>query len=266
MFTKRKQRAEEWSMNSLGQRKVTQPVAKFESLDCGMPAFSMQKEFGYNHVRHHPDPIKSKLNAAELEQIQHNQDSLCKHDSLPPNLAFDVNQALATSHGKAGQFFEKRKQRADKYIVDEDSRKNWQPQNTVLQTQLAPPDSSPLAGARLYKSPWEAAVEGRLESAFEDSQQLVYQQPPQLHQPLNVITNQPGTAAMQLNAKNQTFKPVTPGYSPAFSGLGVPSAPKQKTRLEMMLEAKDGPTLIASQQGNTNRPFNHGRLMGMSTI
>ena len=268
MFSKRKQRADEWSMNSQGQRKDIQQVPKVDNFTPGMPAFSMQrKEFGYNHVRHHPDPIKSKIDAAELEQIQHNQEFLCKHDALPPNIAFDINEALATSHGKAGQFFEKRKQRAEKYVVDENSRRNWQPHNTTLQTQVESLEKQSFTTTRQYKSPWEAAAEGHLDSAFQDlSATAGYGQPSpqqqlglQSSKPLNVITNQPDVQQSQLNIKYKSFQSVTPGYSPAHSEVKMAPAfntlPKQKTRLEMMLEKST--TDLPSYQMNGSTGASH---------
>lgn len=282
MFTKRKQRADEWTMNSQGQRRDIQQMTRYDSLSSGMPVFSMQKkEFGYNQVRHHPDPIKSKINAAELEQIQHNQDSLCKHDSLPPNVAFDINQALATSQGKAGQFFERRKQRAEKYVVDENSRKAWQPHGNNLTVLIDQTDDTRGAVPRSYKSPWEAAMEGRLDSAFDSQEQNVtrggYQQvtEPQIHQPLNVITNNHVEGDRQhLETKYKSFKPVTP---PMYTPSTVPGAaiaspaigsmlPKQKTRLEMMIEGSNAP--VASFPTNyeptshMNRSLqSHGELL-----
>ncbi|XP_067945021.1 synaptopodin-2-like isoform X2 [Watersipora subatra] len=283
MFTKRKQRAEEWSMNSQGQRRNIQQVTPHDSLDSGIPKFSMhRKEFGYNQVRHHPDPIKSKIDAAELEVIQHNQNSLCKHDTLPPNIAFDVNEALATSHGKAGQFFERRRQRAEKYIVDENNRKNWQPQASSNTLSTKPSLSSV---TRPYKSPWEAAAEGKLESAFEDMPHNPAYQKPTLHspaiqrpaesssayqkpvfstqqyQPLNVITNHADTSSPGTNVKYKTFKPVNPVIKSTPSERGVPSTctpPKQKTRLELMLEGSTS-TTSATCINNSNNMSNSPR-------
>lgn len=251
MFTKRKQRAEEWTKNSQGQRKEIQPIAPFNSLSTGMPEFTMQrKEFGYSQVRHHPDPIKSKLSAAELEQIQHNQNYLCKHDSLPPNIAFDINQALSKSQGKAGQFFERRRQRAEKYVVDENSRRNWQkPPNTNLDVHIENVNVEGQVVNRSYKSPWEAAIEGRLDSAFgEQPQSSPMPSDGSLYQPLNVITNQAPVQPPTLNVKYNTFKPVRRGAVQSSSlgmtpGGGSSTLPRRKTRLEMMLEGDSEPSV-----------------------
>lgn len=276
MFSKRKNRAEEWVLNSQGQRRENQITQSYDSLDGGMPVFSMQrKEFGYNQVRHHPDPIKSRISAAELEHIQHNQNSLCKHDTLPPNIAFDINQALSQSHGKAGQFFEKRRQRAEKYVVDENNRRNWQPQNPNLQVQIEQPELMSPGGNKVYVSPWDAAADGRLDAAFPEAQQnMGYMQQSQpmgngysssQHQPLNVITNQQQNTQPQLNVKYKTFKPVKTGFaaSPA-STFSSHTLPKPKTRLDMMLEQQAAPspapaasTLTLQQQpssGFNNQP------------
>lgn len=260
MFSKRKQRAEDWAMSSQGQRRDNQLTTSYDSLDGGMPRFAMQrKEFGYNQVRHHPDPIKSKLNSAELEQIQHNQDSLCKHDALPPNIAFDINQALSQSHGKAGQFFEKRRQRAEKYVVDENNRRAFQHHNPSLQMQIEQPAYSAPSVNRPYKSPWEAAAERRLETAFPEEQARP-QQPQAMmsnrytvqQQPLSIITNQQQNAQPQLNIKYKTFTPIKPNLGanqPAFTGSST--LPKPRTRLDMMLEQRaTGAAATTSAQNN----------------
>lgn len=243
-------------MSSQGQRRDSQLTTSYDSLDGGMPRFSMQrKEFGYNQVRHHPDPIKSKLNAAELEQIQHNQDSLCKHDALPPNIAFDINQALSQSHGKAGQFFEKRRQRAEKYVVDENNRRAFHHHQPNLHTQIEQQEYSSPNLNRPYRSPWEAASEGRLDSAFTEEQGRLQQQQQQQQammsngyvphqqqqQPLSVITNQQPNAQPQLNVKYKTFTPVKPSFAANQLPIGGSSTlPKTRTRLDMMLENRAG--------------------------
>lgn len=274
MFSKRKEKANEWSMDSQGQKKAIQQTGQFDDLYSDRPTFSMKsKEFGYNQVRHHPNPIKSKIDAAELEQIQHNQDFLCKHDTLPPNLAFDVNHALAESHGKAGQFFEKRRQRAEKYIVDENNRKNWYPNSTNLQVQINQPENhsqSHSTPTKPYVSPWDAAAQGNLELAYQTMPQpnsVKYHQTPlansYVQQPLNVITDQSNARnGPQLNVKYKIIKPVTP--SPGISNYSSPisnTLPRRKTRLDMMIEGNSGSNYdSAANNSNIHANLNYSTL------
>lgn len=158
MFSRRKQRAEEWSMDSQGTRyqaPITQPSYQMHGDVYHHPG--PRREFGYQHVRHHPDPIKSKLSMDELERMQQDPNALCHHDELPPNIAFDVTEALSHSRGKAAQIFAKRKARAEKYTVDEVPEPR-PPATTLLQVQVGSQQHSPY---KPYVSPWETAMAGQ---------------------------------------------------------------------------------------------------------
>lgn len=269
MFMKRKQRADQWSMASQGQKRdmpQTDNYDFYNSLESSQEPTrpALRREFVYNTVRHHPDPMKTKLSAAELEQLQHNQDALCKHDAIPPNIAFDINEALAHSRGKAGQFFEKRRQRAEKYVVDENNVKNWQPQTSFAPMQIETPNYSQPTN-QSYVSPWQAAMEGQLDKAFPESQPL--HSSVQMTQPLSVITNQQHQQQPpQLQVKYKAFKPVAVSNShasPAISQQMNYTLPRTKTRLEQMLEAGSEPNTAMSSPAPTS--YNSYRAPSLPT-
>jgi len=255
MFNKRKQRAEEWSMASQGQRRETNPTGGSMYDDpTYYSAPPPRKEFGYNQVRHHPDPIKAKLSMEELERLQHDQSSLCKHDELPPNMAFDVNAALSHSHGKAGQIFARRKARAEKYTVDESNVKQYVDPPTLLQAPLTQP-----LYTRQYTSPWEAAASGQLDLAFTDFNGNT----PSVHsdqsQPAYSKISYSDTRSMtsapepKLDVNFKSFRPVqyTPG-SQVVGGLsGSQTLPRRRTRLEEMLEG-GGTSSLTFNMGQSN--------------
>lgn len=259
MFTKRKMRADEWSMDSQGQRRdmpLTDNYDLYNSIESSQTGPSrpvLRKEFGYNTVRHHPDPMKTKLTTAELEQLQHNQDALCKHDAIPPNIAFDINEALAQSRGKAGQFFEKRRQRAEKYVVDENNVKNWQPQPNFAPMQIETPDYSQSL-SKPYISPWQAAMNGKLDAAFPEQNKPLHSSV-HMSQPLSVITNQSRQQQpAQLQVKYKSFTPVsvpTSYTAPAPLQPMSHTLPRAKTRLEQMLEANSEPNTALSSPAMT---------------
>ena len=262
MFMRRKQKSDQWSMDGQGQRRDAPSTHNYDLLGMenmkapGRP--TLRREFVYNTVRHHPDPIKSKLNAAELEHIQHDQEALCKHDSLPPNLAFDINQALSHSRGKAGQIFEKRRQRAEKYVVDENQVRNTQ-YNRPATVEV--PDRF---NAHSYVSPWQAAMAGRLDMGFQPNSQ-----PSPNHKPLHIITSQPSAQQAQLNVKYKSFKPVQApagtesGYQ--MSGMnGSQTLPRSKTRLEQMIAG--GNNSMTRPLNNMAAPMNSSGLENSSAL
>ncbi|XP_067672528.1 uncharacterized protein [Haliotis asinina] len=105
---------------------------------------------------------KMSLSQEEFERLRLDSQR-CEHQSVSPNQCFDIAQSLKSSKGKAGKLFEKRRQRVEKYVIDETN------------AQKSPVKPAPLGGlTKPLKgplSPWDAALQnpsGSVEKAFED--------------------------------------------------------------------------------------------------
>ena len=96
-----------------------------------------------------------------------------------PKVAFSIAQDLKSSQGKAAKIFAKRRERAEKFTVDEQNVKS-PPSRMSYPPNMMPPSSGMMGSAaasveapaaqfspRPTKSPWQAAVDGDLAQAFE---------------------------------------------------------------------------------------------------
>ncbi|CAD5123077.1 DgyrCDS11455 [Dimorphilus gyrociliatus] len=132
---------------------------------------------------------ESALSAEEFERMRLLEQKNT-HDSINPQMCFNLAAALKSSKGKGGQIFAKRKARADKYIVDESNvalpatspNKNYMAKilastnfnQEVEETKRVdsgpPPNKLDTMISRKPKmTPWEAAASDpyNIEPAFE---------------------------------------------------------------------------------------------------
>ena len=105
---------------------------------------------------------KMSMKKDEFERLRL-QAQKCDHRVVSPGTCFDIVADLKASKGRGGRLFERRKNRADKFIIDESNAKLPGPKHTRLESLL---DVTPL---KSRQSPWEAAQsgsQGSVDAAF----------------------------------------------------------------------------------------------------
>ncbi|XP_071106269.1 synaptopodin-2-like isoform X1 [Haliotis cracherodii] len=148
-----------------------------------------------NRVSSPETETKMSLTQEEFERLRLDSQR-CEHQSVSPNQCFDIAQSLKNSKGKAGKLFEKRRQRVEKYVVDETNAQK-SPVKPAKLGGMTKPLKGPL-------SPWDAALEnpcGSVEKAFEDLTEFERKQ--KLNQMLKLKQSAPPAPA-------PAPRPVTP--------------------------------------------------------
>jgi hypothetical protein len=172
MFAKRRKRSNkwvhesgEWGSSSAGD------VGNLDDLDSELyedeggnrPFFT----FRIPNVKHRVAPPEKNTHMAlkkdEFERLRL-QAQKCDHKVVPPGQCFDIVADLKASKGRGGRLFERRKNRADKFIIDESNARVSGPKHTRLEDMVG--QGGPLKSS---KSPWEAAQSGKgsVDDAFQ---------------------------------------------------------------------------------------------------
>lgn len=173
MFIKRRKRSakwvhegHEWGSSSAGD------VANLEELDSELDLNDggSRQLFAFRipNIKHRVAPPETNTHMAlkkdEFERLRL-QAQKCDHRAVPPSTCFDIVADLKASKGRGGRLFERRKNRADKFIIDESNARVAVPKPPRLEDLLG-------QGGHLKstKSPWEAAREnerGAVDAAFD---------------------------------------------------------------------------------------------------
>ncbi|XP_013394385.1 synaptopodin 2-like protein [Lingula anatina] len=105
---------------------------------------------------------KAVLTPQEVERLRLGQDK-CRHNVVSPQMCFNIAKDLQKQKGRGATIFAKRRERADKYIIDETNVKSPPPPPVALTRKL-----EEVVAVKTYKSPWEAAMENpfSLDDAF----------------------------------------------------------------------------------------------------
>ena len=171
MFAKRRKRSSkwvheggfDWASSSAGD------VANLDDLDSelGEDEGGSRQLFAFRipSVKHRVVAVDKNTRMAlkqdEFERLRL-QAPKTDHRQVNPGKCFDIAADLKASRGKGGRMFEKRRSRADKFILDESNAKILEPKTRLdIMTGSYPLKSN--------KSPWEAAQgsrQGAVDSAF----------------------------------------------------------------------------------------------------
>lgn len=171
MFAKRKRKSAHWVHEGHSERSSSAgDVANIEELDSELsPEEGGSKSLFYFRIptiKHRVSSpelnTKMSMKKDEFERLRL-QAAKCDHRVVSPGTCFDIVADLKSHKGRGGRLFERRKNRADKFIIDESNAKIPEPRTPRLEDLL----TSPLKSS---KSPWEAAEvdeSGRVDAAFD---------------------------------------------------------------------------------------------------
>ncbi|XP_012935625.1 uncharacterized protein LOC101862103 [Aplysia californica] len=145
----------------------------------------------------------------------------CEHRNVAPDTCFDIVADLKAHKGRGGRMFERRKQRSDKFVIDEQNARAKMP-SARLENVLSQP-------VRQEKTPWEAAMAhgGNVDAAFNHLSEM------ERNQKLNQILKYSPPKKLQTT-------PLPPG---------VQSAPLPHN-VCTSLKGGPGPTLIKGKDFN----------------
>lgn len=168
MFAKRKKRSTKWVHEAHSEWSSSAgDVANINELDSELspdeggnkPLFYFRIPNLKHRVGSPERNTKMAMKKDEFERLRL-QSSKCDHTAVSPGQCFDIVADLKASKGRGGRLFERRKNRADKFIVDESNARKAGPKPTRLEDLLTTPLKS-------RQSPWEAAQEGNVDAAFD---------------------------------------------------------------------------------------------------
>lgn len=171
MFARRKRKSSRWVHEGHSEWSSSAgDVANLDELDSELsPDEGGNKvlfTFRIPSVKHRVSSpernTKMSLKKDEFERLRL-QAAKCDHTAVSPGTCFDIAADLKASKGRAGRLFERRKNRADKFIIDETNARSPGPRTPRLEDLLKTPLKSQL-------SPWEAAQSddaGRVDAAFD---------------------------------------------------------------------------------------------------
>ncbi|KAL8600632.1 hypothetical protein ACOMHN_030288 [Nucella lapillus] len=169
MFAKRKRKSSKWVHEGHSEfSSSTGDVANIEDLES-----ELNTEEGGNkqlfmfripnlkqRIASPERNTKMSMKKDEFERMRL-QAMKCDHRTVSPGTCFDIAADLKAHKGRGGRMFERRKNRSDKFIIDESNAKMPGPKHTKLEDIIG---RAPLKSS---KSPWQAAQEGSVDSAFE---------------------------------------------------------------------------------------------------
>ena len=172
MFAKRQKKSSKWihdGEKSSSHGGAENDIAYLSDLDSELhiteggtkPLFTFRIPKVKHRVKPPEQDTKMALSKEEFEQLRLSA-KRCDHHSVAPNQCFDLAQSLKTNKGKAGRLFEKRRARAEKYVVDE---------TNVKKPAKAPSNKlEDMLNLKPALSPWEAAMKnpaGDVDGAFD---------------------------------------------------------------------------------------------------
>nr|KAG5690700.1 hypothetical protein BaRGS_005063 [Batillaria attramentaria] len=171
MFAKRKKRSSKWVHEAhFDWSSSAGDVANLHELDSELspteggnrPLFTFRIPNVKLRVASPERNTKMSMKKDEFERLRL-QATKCDHRAISPGTCFDIVADLKASKGRGGRLFERRKNRADKFIVDESNARKMGPKGTKLEDLLNTPLKS-------NKTPWEAAQtdqQGKVDAAFD---------------------------------------------------------------------------------------------------
>lgn len=173
MFAKRKRRSSkwvhegphsEWSSSAGDVANLDELESELDVQEGGSKQlFSFRIPSLKQRVASPERNTRMSLKKDEFERLRL-QAQKCDHRVVPPGTCFDIVADLKASKGRGGRLFERRKNRADKFIIDESNAKMAPPKHTRLESIL---DLTPLKSSQ---SPWQAAQSGQrgsVDAAFD---------------------------------------------------------------------------------------------------
>ncbi|XP_025091985.1 uncharacterized protein LOC112562730 isoform X2 [Pomacea canaliculata] len=171
MFARRKRKSSRWVHEGHSEWSSSAgDVANLDELDSELSPdeggnkvlFTFRIPSVKHRVSSPESNTKMSLKKDEFERLRL-QAAKCDHTAVSPGTCFDIAADLKASKGRAGRLFERRKNRADKFIIDETNARSPGPRTPRLEDLLKTPLKSQL-------SPWEAAQSddaGRVDAAFD---------------------------------------------------------------------------------------------------
>ena len=143
MFAKRRRYSINWEHDSRASDRLSSAgdVADLDDLDSELwldhggvkPLLSFRTPPVKHHVNNRKSHTAMSLGKDDFERLRL-EAKKCDHRVVSPGLCFDIVADLRTSKGRGGRMFERRKNRADKFIIDADTVRPVEPRTKRLQT------------------------------------------------------------------------------------------------------------------------------------
>ncbi|RUS82054.1 hypothetical protein EGW08_010184 [Elysia chlorotica] len=167
MFMRRKRKSGKWVHEGHSEWSSSAgDVANIRELESELsPDEGGTKPLLYFKIPNLKNRVGSKAKQTKMALTQEQFERLrleakkCEHKSVAPDTCFGIVADLKAHKGKGGRMFERRRERTDKYVIDENnSRFSQNPKR--LEHILGQP-------LKQDKSPWEAAMQdGNVDAAF----------------------------------------------------------------------------------------------------